>query len=232
MTTGNTTSETIATACEGRNFSKGKPNPLMLVAAVVTRKRPVQPSRRFPLTSPPATTSPERIPIRLMTTWTSVNVMSPELMVSPFRLSRRPSGVVWTLPRRGPACLRRSAPLLRVLGLPAHRGADARAAARMIVEEEFLERRRLQLAILGELQRDLREAVRLGRGVEAVQVRLVFLDPDERVQRGREHEEVRAQEERRERQSGRVLDAAYLPLRVTQAQPVEKHLQQRESHHD
>src|ERR671924_1849718 len=59
-----------------------------------------------------------------------------------------------TLARGGPARLRRSratTPRLRVLGLPAQRRVDARAPARVIVEEELLERSRLQLAVLGEL---------------------------------------------------------------------------------
>src|SRR6184192_3689091 len=36
----------IPTACDGRNVTKGKPNPVTLVAIVVTRKTPVQPPAR------------------------------------------------------------------------------------------------------------------------------------------------------------------------------------------
>src|SRR5437868_13107655 len=98
------------------------------------------------------------------------------------------------LPRGRAARLRGSAPGLRVLGLPAHRGVDARAPARMIVEEEFLEWCRLQLAILGELQRHLCEAIWLGRGIEAVEVRLVLLHPHESVQHRCQDEQVRGQD--------------------------------------
>ena len=58
----------IATAWDGKKVTKGKPNPVTLVATVVTRKAPVQPSSRFPATSPPATTNPAKIPIRLKRT--------------------------------------------------------------------------------------------------------------------------------------------------------------------
>src|SRR6185503_19233901 len=57
--------------------------------------------------------------------------------------------------------------LVQVLRLPAHRHADAAAAGGMIVEHEFLQRRGIELAVLGELQRGGSKAVRLARGVEA-----------------------------------------------------------------
>src|SRR3989442_1121891 len=44
----------MPTAWDGRKVTKGKPNPVTLVATVVTRKMPVQPSSRLPATSPPA----------------------------------------------------------------------------------------------------------------------------------------------------------------------------------
>src|SRR5256885_12884018 len=80
ITTVSTMSERIATAWEGRKFSKGKPKPSTLVATVVTRKTVAHPSRRFPETNPPTVTSPEKIPTRLETTWSSVYRASPELI--------------------------------------------------------------------------------------------------------------------------------------------------------
>ena len=58
----------MPTAWDGRKVTNGKPNPVTLVATVVTRKMPVQPSSRLPATSPPATTSPAKMPTRLNTT--------------------------------------------------------------------------------------------------------------------------------------------------------------------
>src|SRR5712692_10137330 len=59
---------------EGKRWSNGKPNPVTLVATVVARKTPVHPLNRFPASIPKRTTKPERIPIRLMTTWIKVKV--------------------------------------------------------------------------------------------------------------------------------------------------------------
>src|ERR1039457_5546534 len=52
----------------------GKKNPVTEVATVVARKSIVQPHIRFEVNSPQRTTRPDRIPIRLMTTCTMVNV--------------------------------------------------------------------------------------------------------------------------------------------------------------
>jgi hypothetical protein len=53
---------------------EGKPKPVTLVATVVARKSAVQPSSRFPVSSPKTTTNPDAIPTRLIKTCTRVNV--------------------------------------------------------------------------------------------------------------------------------------------------------------
>src|SRR5712691_8075397 len=49
-------------------------NPVTLVNTVVARKSAVQPGSRCDLNMPPRTTTPEKIPSRLTTTCTAVNV--------------------------------------------------------------------------------------------------------------------------------------------------------------
>ena len=53
-----------------------------------------------------------------------------------------------------------------ILRLPQHRPVDAVPAARVIVEQEFLELPRLHLAVLRNGHRSLRKAVGRARGVE------------------------------------------------------------------
>src|SRR5882762_1216879 len=60
-------------------------NPVRLVATVVARKSNVQPSSLLPAISPNKTTNPDKIPTRLITTWTKVNGVIPRIMTCPFR---------------------------------------------------------------------------------------------------------------------------------------------------
>src|SRR5947207_3896166 len=85
-----------ATAWDGRKCATGKPNPVRLVARVLARKIAVQPSSRFAVSNPNTTTNPAPIPTRLMTTWTTVNVVRKltihvlsELTTGPSRLQER-----------------------------------------------------------------------------------------------------------------------------------------------
>jgi hypothetical protein len=66
----------MPTLWDGSRWSNGNPNPVTLVATVVARKTAVQPSRRLPATRPSTTTSPDAIPARLISMWTTVNVSS------------------------------------------------------------------------------------------------------------------------------------------------------------
>src|SRR4051812_32399513 len=50
---------------------------------------------------------------------------------------------------------------------PAHRVVDAVARARVVEEDEFLDRARIGLAVLGELEVDFGLAMRLARQVQA-----------------------------------------------------------------
>src|SRR5260370_41450620 len=73
----------MPTTWDGNKWSNGKPNAVTLVATVLTRKSAVQPSSRFPASSPNMTTNPEKIPTRLNTTCTKVNVdvVIPKIMM-------------------------------------------------------------------------------------------------------------------------------------------------------
>src|SRR6267378_6718446 len=73
------------TTWDGNNLWNGNMNPVTLVATVVTRKSEVQPSRLLPAISPNNTTNPDKIPTRLITTWTKVKVVMPRIMMCQFR---------------------------------------------------------------------------------------------------------------------------------------------------
>ena len=79
----------MPTPCDGKNLCNGKRNPVTLVSTVVTRNTAVQPSNRFAASSPNTATNPEKIPIKLNTTCTKVNVAIPKIIVSSFSPKRR-----------------------------------------------------------------------------------------------------------------------------------------------
>src|SRR5882724_2612311 len=85
MAIASTTSDTMPTPCDGKNLWNGKRNPVTLVSTVVTRNSAVQPSSRFPPSNPNTTTTPDKIPIKLSTTCTKVNVVIPKIMRFPSR---------------------------------------------------------------------------------------------------------------------------------------------------
>ena len=74
----------MPTPCDGKNLWNGKRNPVTLVSTVVNRNSAVQPSSRFAASSPNTTTNPERIPVKLNTTCTNVNVVIPKITRHPF----------------------------------------------------------------------------------------------------------------------------------------------------
>jgi hypothetical protein len=77
-------------------------------------------------------------------------------------------------------------------GFPIHRHADAGAAARVIEEDYFFERTRIELPVLAELERDHRKRIRFARGIHAEGVGLPFMDAHGRVDgRGKEKEDRR-----------------------------------------
>src|SRR6266403_6342 len=77
MAIASTISDTMPTPCDGKNLWNGKRNPVTLVSTVVTKNSAVQPSSRFPPSSPNTTTNPDKIPIKLNRTCTKVNVVIP-----------------------------------------------------------------------------------------------------------------------------------------------------------
>src|SRR6266850_3328265 len=83
MAMASTIRDTMPTPWDGKNLWNGKKNPVTLVSTVVTRNSAVQPSSRFPPSSPNTTTNPEKIPIKLNTTCTNVNVVIPKIMIFP-----------------------------------------------------------------------------------------------------------------------------------------------------
>src|SRR3954470_24121461 len=76
--------------CDGRILGVGKKKPVRLVSTVVARKSAVQASDLFAFNRPNKTTKPDTIPIRLITTCTSVNVGvdRPKIMTCPPRMRR------------------------------------------------------------------------------------------------------------------------------------------------
>src|ERR1700687_1561131 len=86
MAIASTTSDMTPTTWDGNNLWNGNMNPVTLVATVVTRKSDVQPSSLLPAISPDNTTNPDKIPARLITTWTKVNVVIPRIMMCLFQI--------------------------------------------------------------------------------------------------------------------------------------------------
>src|SRR5262245_29878919 len=85
----------MPTPWAGVNCLNGKKNPVTLVATVVARKSAVQPSSRFPLSSPNMTTNPEPIPNRLITTCMKVSVWRLKIIIcvlSEFGFQRKTLG--------------------------------------------------------------------------------------------------------------------------------------------
>src|SRR5882762_5053180 len=83
MAIASTMSDTIPTPWDGKNLWNGKRNPVTLVSTVVTRNSAVQPSSRFPPSSPSTTTNPDKIPSKLNITCTKVNGVIPKIMMLP-----------------------------------------------------------------------------------------------------------------------------------------------------
>src|SRR5438270_359418 len=107
---------------------------------------------------------------------------------------------------RSPGSLAKAsaAPLLRreVRRLPAHRGEDARASARMVEEDPLLERTGVKLAVFAQEQIGFGFAIRLPGGVQAVHVSLELLRAREGVFYRREQQPNRGNQQHRQRQYG------------------------------
>src|SRR4029453_14665173 len=95
--------------------------------------------------------------------------------------------------------------------LPLHRHADARPAAGVVVPDQLLDRTRIELPILRELERDEREAVGLTGGIEPEDVGGGLGLANVGIEHGREQEQERREDEREQRHPGRIVDAADAP---------------------
>ena len=95
---------------------------------------------------------------------------------------------------------------------PIHRHANPGATAWMIEKDEFLERRRIELAISAEFQRRFRHAVRFARGVDSESVRFSFGYPYHGVEKRRGEEKQCAQNQYEQRKSGWIGNAANAPF--------------------
>ncbi len=69
--------------------------------------------------------------------------------------------------------------IVQVLGFEAHGAVDARAAARMIEQDELFDQAGIELPVFAEFQRDGREAIGLARGVQAEDIGLVLVAADD-----------------------------------------------------
>src|SRR5438105_11845739 len=99
----------------------------------------------------------------------------------------------------------------QIFFLPPHRGQDPVTAARMVEEDDLLNRAGTHLAIFTEVDRGLRETVGLTAGVETVHVRFTLLRARVSVQYRCQHKEEERAEQDHERQDRRIADCADLP---------------------
>src|SRR5438093_3453121 len=81
----------------------------------------------------------------------------------------------------------------------------------MIENDEFLQRRRIELAISAEFERCFRHAVRLARSVNSESIRFSFCHAYYRVEKWRSNEKQCAQDQNEQRQSGWISSAAHAP---------------------
>src|SRR5206468_10718206 len=82
----------------------------------------------------------------------------------------------------------------------------------MIVKDEFLERRRVELAIGAEFERHLCHPVGLTRGVDSKSVRFTLSDAHHGVQKRRGEKKQCAENQCQQRESGWIGNAAYAPF--------------------
>src|SRR5258708_36848970 len=121
------------TTWDGNNLWNGNMYPVTSVATVVTRKSAVQPSSLLPAISPNKTTNPDKIPTRLIATWTNVNVVIPRIMMCPrepeayYDIAKNFARCICGGKNGGPGEIRTPAPQLRRVP-PYSAGLRARAA--------------------------------------------------------------------------------------------------------
>src|SRR5438477_12401821 len=82
----------------------------------------------------------------------------------------------------------------------------------MIVKDEFLERRRVELAIGAEFERYVCHPVRLTGGVDSKRVRFTLGDAHHGVEKRRGEKKQCAEDQRQQREPGRIGNAAHAPF--------------------
>ena len=82
----------------------------------------------------------------------------------------------------------------------------------MIVKDEFLERRRVELAIGAKFKRHLCHPIGLTRGVDPKSVRFTLGDAHHGVEKRRGEKKQCAEDQRQQREPGRIGNAAHAPF--------------------
>ena len=82
----------------------------------------------------------------------------------------------------------------------------------MIVKDEFLDRRRIELAIGAEFKRDLGHPIRLTGGVDSKSVRFTLRDAHHGVKQRRGEKNQCAENQRQQRESGWIGNAPRAPF--------------------
>src|SRR5205814_8019361 len=82
----------------------------------------------------------------------------------------------------------------------------------MIVKDEFLERRRVELAIGAEFERYVCHRVRLTGGVDSKSVRFTLGNAHHGVEKRHGEKKQRAEDQRQQRKPGRIGNAAHAPF--------------------
>src|SRR5437588_8824462 len=95
--------------------------------------------------------------------------------------------------------------------LPIHRHTNAGPAARVIEENKFFHRRRVQLAIGAELERNLRHTVRFPRSIEPEDVGLGFRHPGHSITERRGEKRIEGENESNHRESRGISYATNTP---------------------
>src|SRR6266481_9244397 len=120
-----------------------------------------------------------------------------------------------------------------VCRFPIHCHADAGAAAGVIEKDEFLQRRRIELAISAEFERCFRHAIRLARSVDSESIRFSFRHAYHGIKKWRSNEKQCAQDQNEQRQSGWISNATHAPSGPpTLHSCVEENMSKRESDKD
>src|SRR5439155_10738392 len=107
------------------------------------------------------------------------------------------------------------------------------AAAGVIKKNEFLQRRRIELAISAEFERHLCHAIRLARGVDSESICFSFRHADDSVEKWCGDKKQCAQDQNEQRQPGWISNAAHAPFDAPAPHGrVEEHTSKRESDED